>query len=677
MLVALVALVAALGGGANQAAVTTDHDAMRVSRQAMTAIELYYAEHGTYRGAGLRQLAAIDTALRHARDVDFSNETDMSYTIRVRSAVGSEFWTRRVAMRSSPRFTCEPRREGACPSDGVWLRPAERRSPARPPAIKNVRPAAAWSPHRGHCRAGTVAAVRRAVARATKRRAESVQVSQIACASPTNRGPLVGATWRLAGERVARQWVVGRWARSGLRLLHHSPASPPGAGGTFVVRLQPTSYGLQLTRTSAVGRCTTRTITRLSLLHGRLSIGRPLSHRHCAAAAETNGTPPDPPDASDESPPAPDPSGPVQAVITGEASLGGQLHCDPVRGGRVIRASVYQWVGRDSQIQQPDGTFPPASRDRQLTNGQAATLDITPSLLGMYIRCDVTAGGDKASSRLVMAPPGSTGSEIMGYAVQSEYVTCNGHLYGTGMDSAAHPLRTTTFYRDGVPIYEQPFETVSKQTYRLTPADVGHQITCRESGSNAAGPGASAQSAPIVPTACSTTGAPFCLPDDLTYGPGPGWGFSDRPAPCPGCSAIRSSWSVLVADSKVFGPGFVRTSAYKTSRTSAHVHVEVRTTLTQPADVRIGLKSCRTMGTLYCNDFATGDAMGAYQVLTRPAGPWVSDYDYDVHDVSGGDISAIQWSVGWLDAWVQTFAADVRFKCASWCGDDFLPIDAT
>jgi len=329
-------------------------------------------------------------------------------------------------------------------------------------------------------------------------------------------------------------------------------------------------------------------------------------------------------------------------------------------------------------MQQADGGFPALSPDRRLTNGQSSTLEITADLLGMFVRCDVREGGETASSQLLMAPPASTGSAIEGYAVESEYLTCNGKLDGTGTDINGDALRRTTFFRDRVVVYDRPAHEVARATYRLTAADVGHQITCRESGWNAGGFGAAPLSAPVTPVGCSASGPPFCLPPDLGYRPYSRTSFfPDGPAPCGRCSPVRSSWSRLAANSKIFMPGYVRVSAYKTTPASAHVHVEVRTSLTEAANVRIGMKSCRTMGTVYCDDFATGDAMGDSEVIARPAGPWIADYDYDLHDVPGGDISAIQWAVGWLDAWVQTFGTDVRFKCASWCGDDFVPIDAT
>lgn len=331
-------------------------------------------------------------------------------------------------------------------------------------------------------------------------------------------------------------------------------------------------------------------------------------------------------------------------------------------------------------MQQADGHFPVFPRDRQLTNGsQTSTLEITPDLLALFVRCDVREGGETASSDLVMAPPASTGGSIVrGYAVESEYLTCDGRLRGTAQDSNGDGLRRTTFFRDGVVVYDRPAHEAAHAPYRLTAADTGHQITCRESGWNAGGFGAAPISAPVTPVACSATAPPFCLPADFGYQPHSVLpGFPDGPAPCSGCSPVRSTWARLVANSKVFAPGWVRTSAYKTGATSAHVHVEVRTALTEPANVRVGVRSCRTMGTHYCDDYTAGVADGAYEIVARPAGPWVADFDYDVHDIAGGDISAILWQVGWLDSWVQTFWGEVRFKCASWCGDDFVPIDAT
>lgn len=541
-----------------------------------------------------------------------------------------------------------------------------------------VIPATTFHARGGRCPAKAIA-VRAALRRGTGHQS-AVRISQIICATSRPRGPLlVGATWRLANERDVRRWLVARLDGSRLRALRSGTAASAAGGEDVRVFVQAGQGGLELVRrtTLAGSACTTTRTTLFRWSRGRLVAGRPVASKPCGDPP----TPSDPPataaPAASESPASAGPKSPLQAVVVGDPQLGAPLRCDAVRGGVAVRFASFQWFGRDADKQQLDGSFPVKPRDRVLDNGDGPTLDLTSGLLGMFIRCDVRAGGETASSRMLMAPPASTGAQIKGYAIESEYLTCDGGLYGVGQDREGHALRRTIFFRDGVPVYDRQANDVAVLgTYRLTAADIGHQITCRETGFNAGGFGAAPLSAPVTPTACSSNAPPFCLPIDLrdpwlTTSP-----FPDAPPPCSGCSPVRSSWSRLVANSKIFTPGYVRTSAYKTGRASAHVHVEVRTALSEPANVRVGLRSCRTMGTQYCDEYTTGEADGAYQVVARPAGPWVADYHYDVHDVAGGDISAILWQVGWLDTWVQTFAADVRFKCASWCGDDFVPIDA-
>jgi hypothetical protein len=110
-------LGAAVAAGSDR---ISDGDAQRVGRAAVTAIETWYADHGSYEGATLDRLARLDPSLKDFAGLRLSRVGPAGYRITTHATTGRTFRATRHPSSGRLFFACTPAGAGACRSDGTW-----------------------------------------------------------------------------------------------------------------------------------------------------------------------------------------------------------------------------------------------------------------------------------------------------------------------------------------------------------------------------------------------------------------------------------------------------------------------------------------------------------------------------------------------------------------------------
>jgi hypothetical protein len=100
----------------------SDAEAQRSNRLAVTAIEAWHAQHGSYAGATLERLAAIEPSLRDAPGVRLTRVSAAGYRVAAHATTGDSFRSTRHPRTGVVFRACAPAGAGACRADGTWGR---------------------------------------------------------------------------------------------------------------------------------------------------------------------------------------------------------------------------------------------------------------------------------------------------------------------------------------------------------------------------------------------------------------------------------------------------------------------------------------------------------------------------------------------------------------------------
>jgi hypothetical protein len=100
----------------------SDAEAQDTNRVAVTAIETWRAGHGSYAGATLERLAALEPSLRDAPGVRLTRISAGGYRVATHATTGRTFRTTLRPRTGRLYVTCTPAGAGACRADGTWGR---------------------------------------------------------------------------------------------------------------------------------------------------------------------------------------------------------------------------------------------------------------------------------------------------------------------------------------------------------------------------------------------------------------------------------------------------------------------------------------------------------------------------------------------------------------------------
>ncbi|WP_205699377.1 Calx-beta domain-containing protein [Conexibacter sp. SYSU D00693] len=162
--------------------------------------------------------------------------------------------------------------------------------------------------------------------------------------------------------------------------------------------------------------------------------------------------------------------------------------------GTTFTCSQGTWSGGPTQFR-----FAWKRGEDYLAGQSGSTYVAVQADVGKPLTCEVTGsnafGSDSAlstSATVIDGVPVNTElPAVGGQAVLDATVTC-----ADGQWTNAPASYTYVWLRDG-----QPITGATAKTYKITQADVGHELRCRVVAKNAAGDSAPATSAPVVPTA--------------------------------------------------------------------------------------------------------------------------------------------------------------------------------
>jgi hypothetical protein len=114
-------LGAAVAGSAGHGRIS-DTEAQRTNRAAVTAIETWRADHGSYAGVTVERLAVLAPSLRDAPGLRLTRVSADGYRVATHATTGRTFRTTRRPRTGRVFFTCTPAGAGACRADGTWDR---------------------------------------------------------------------------------------------------------------------------------------------------------------------------------------------------------------------------------------------------------------------------------------------------------------------------------------------------------------------------------------------------------------------------------------------------------------------------------------------------------------------------------------------------------------------------
>jgi hypothetical protein len=114
-------LAAAVASSAGHGRIS-DAEAQRSNRAAVTAIEAWRAQHGSYAGATLERLAAIEPSLRDTPGVGLTRVSAAGYRVTAHATTGHSFRATRHPSTGTLFLACAPAGAGACRADGTWGR---------------------------------------------------------------------------------------------------------------------------------------------------------------------------------------------------------------------------------------------------------------------------------------------------------------------------------------------------------------------------------------------------------------------------------------------------------------------------------------------------------------------------------------------------------------------------
>jgi hypothetical protein len=98
----------------------SDTEAQRTNRAAVTAIEAWRADHGSYAGVTLDRLVALEPSLRDAPGLRLTRVSADGYRVATHATTGHTFRSTRRARTGRVFLTCTPAGAGACRASGTW-----------------------------------------------------------------------------------------------------------------------------------------------------------------------------------------------------------------------------------------------------------------------------------------------------------------------------------------------------------------------------------------------------------------------------------------------------------------------------------------------------------------------------------------------------------------------------
>jgi type IV pilus assembly protein PilA len=123
VVVLIVAILAAIAVPSflNQRSKAQDAEAKSMASTTAAALFIWHQEHDTFAGASIGDLAAIEPAVRIARNLDVDGQANR-FVVSVDSAAGTSGGGPYVIEHDSggTERTCMAPGRGACPSDGRW-----------------------------------------------------------------------------------------------------------------------------------------------------------------------------------------------------------------------------------------------------------------------------------------------------------------------------------------------------------------------------------------------------------------------------------------------------------------------------------------------------------------------------------------------------------------------------
>jgi hypothetical protein len=99
----------------------SDTEAQRTNSAAVSAVEAWRADHGSYAGVTRERLVALQPSLRDTPGLRLTRISADGYRVATHATTGRTFRTTRRARTGRVYLTCTPAGAGACRADGTWL----------------------------------------------------------------------------------------------------------------------------------------------------------------------------------------------------------------------------------------------------------------------------------------------------------------------------------------------------------------------------------------------------------------------------------------------------------------------------------------------------------------------------------------------------------------------------
>jgi hypothetical protein len=115
----LLPLGAAVAASAGHGRIS-DMEAQRTNRAAVTAVETWRADHGSYAGVTVERLAVLAPSLRDAPGLRLTRVGPDGYRVATHATTGRTFRTTRRPRTGRVFFICTPAAAGACRAAGTW-----------------------------------------------------------------------------------------------------------------------------------------------------------------------------------------------------------------------------------------------------------------------------------------------------------------------------------------------------------------------------------------------------------------------------------------------------------------------------------------------------------------------------------------------------------------------------